>query len=807
MRASYSWLKEYLPLPLEPEELGRILTAIGLEVESLEWMEQVPGSLEGLLIGEVLQMRPHPNADKLKLTLVSVGTAEPLAIVCGAPNVTVGQKVVVAPVGSTLHPFQGVPLTMKLARIRGELSQGMICAEDEIGLGPDHAGILVLPASLVPGTPARDYFQPARDWIYQIGLTPNRMDAMSHLGIARDICAFLSNRDQKSYRPRVPQLPDLPEASSEEEFRVYIEAQEACLRYAGIGLRNIEVKESPLWLKNRLLSLGLRPINNVVDVTNFVLHETGQPLHAFDAEAIQGREIHVRTLAAGTPFLCLDEKTRSLHPEDLMICNAREPMCIAGVFGGLRSGVQARTRNLFLESAVFAPDSIRRTSFRHGLRTDAALRFEKGVDVSTVLYALKRAASLILELAGGELATRLIDVYPNPLPQRELQLQLGYLHKLSGRLYPASQVVSLLEALGFGVRQTGPDTLELIVPYSKSDVHLPADVAEEVMRIDGYDHIDIPGHIRLAPAAASSAAELLRRKLAGYLSAQGFRETMTNSITNSRYYTGSPLEGSLIRMINNLSQELDVLRPSMLESGLEVLAYNLNRRQQNLLLFEFGKIYRRQAGSYLEQSQLLLFTCGKKHPDSWMGKAPEAGPYFLKAQVSNLLQLMGLEPLRSNWPGVPLGSDALDLFSGEAAIGTLGRVDPRLRERFDVRLEVWYAQLHWDVLLRLHRQAPPRLREIPPYPSVRRDLALVVSRSVSYAAMEKAVAGARVRFLEDMQLFDVFESDKLGADKKSMAISFQFQHPDKTLTDKEVDQQMQKLAQVLEQELQAEIRK
>jgi phenylalanyl-tRNA synthetase beta chain len=542
MTISYNWLSDYLPVKIQPERLSKILTSIGLEVEKMENYEEIKGGLKGLVIGEVLEVSPHPNADKLRLTKVNTGKSEPLNIVCGAPNVATGQKVVVAPVGSTIYPLNGEPLTMKLAKIRGEESYGMICAEDELGLGPSHEGIVVLNDDAKAGQSAEEYFQPYSDVIYEIGLTPNRMDAMSHMGVARDVCAYLSHHDKKETKIIIPPVPFKTD-KQDLKITVTIKNQNACKRYTGVCLSNIKVQDSPKWLQQRLKTIGLRPINNIVDITNYVQHETGQPLHAFDYDAIKGKKIIVQTEQEGTPFITLDEKERKLNGEDLMICNAEEEMCIAGVFGGIHSGVSNGTNNIFLESAWFNPGFIRKTSFRHGLRTDAATRFEKGVDISNTLYALKRAALLIKELAGARVTSDVIDVYPDPEPKKQVALKFQFLKKLSGKNYHPDTVKKILLSLGFSLVRDGIDGITVDVPYHKNDVSVPADLVEEIVRIDGLDNIEIPSSITISPSVETNTKiDELKEKIVSFLIGIGFNEILTNSITNSKYFTEEQLK-------------------------------------------------------------------------------------------------------------------------------------------------------------------------------------------------------------------------------------------------------------------------
>ncbi len=808
MKISYKWLSEYLPVDLEPERLSRILTSIGLEVESLEKFEEVKGGLQGLVIGEVLTTEKHPNADKLTLTTVNIGKEAPLSIVCGAPNVAVGQKVVVAPVGATIYPTQGEPLTMKLAKIRGSESHGMICAEDEIGLGSSHAGILVLPADVTVGQPAAEYFKPYSDWVYEIGLTPNRMDAMSHWGVARDVCAYLSHHDKKDLRSKIPVTNGLKADNLEWPIQVSIENTQACKRYSGISIANITVKPSPVWLQQRLKAIGLRPINNIVDITNFIQHETGQPLHAFDAEKIGGKKIVVKNLPEGTPFVTLDEKERKLNAQDLMICDASEGMCIAGVFGGVHSGVSENTRHIFLESAWFNPIDIRKSSFRHGLRTDAATRFEKGIDISNTVNVLKRAASLIKELAGGQIASEIVDIYPQPVEKTTVGIKYHYLKKLSGKNYHPDTVKRILESLGFEINKEGIDELWVAVPYSKPDISLPADIVEEIVRIDGLDNITIPTSITISPSTEENYfADTLKEKIANYLTGLGFNEIMTNSITNSAYYSPEEL-AETVKMINNLSAELDILRPSMLETGLESVAHNLNRKNLDLRFFEFGKTYRVIApGQYEEKDHLTLYVTGNNQPSSWKGKSVATDAYYLKGVLEALFGQAGVERPQFLAREDQKISGALVARSMEQDLALTGTAAPALLQRFDIKQPVFIADIDWTNFTDKAALGKIQYAELARFPAVNRDLALVVDKAVAYEQVENSVKKLKLDKLKDVQLFDIFESDKLGADKKSLALSFTFQDNEKTLTDKEIENWTGKIIQTLEKELNAEIRK
>ena len=805
MTISYKWLSEYLPKTVEPEKLSKILTSIGLEVESLEKYESITGGLSGLIIGEVLECTQHPNADKLKLTKVNTGAAEPLQIVCGANNVAVGQKVVVASAGVTIYPLIGDPLTMRIAKIRTVESQGMICAEDEIGIGTNHDGIIILPLDAKIGSPASDYFQPYSDWIYEIGLTPNRMDAMSHIGVAKDICAYLTHH-QNEAKVKSPFANGFKSDNQSRPIKVTIENQEACQRYSGVSISGVTVGDSPKWLKDRLTAIGLRSINNIVDITNFILHETGQPLHAFDADAISGEAIIVKNLAQDTKFISLDEKERKLSSEDLMICNANEPMCIAGVYGGLYSGVKSSTTHIFLESAWFHPISIRKTFMHHNLRTDAASRFEKGVDISNTVNVLKRAALLIKEIAGGEITSEIIDVYPHPKPKIEVALKNHYLKKLSGKNYHSDAIKKILVSLGFDIVREGQDELRVAVPYSKPDITIPADIVEEILRIDGLDNIEIPATITISPAVEQMAInETLKDKLAGYLVGQGFFEIFTNSITNSKYFEETVL-ATAVKMINNLSEELNILRPSMLETGLESISYNLNRRNNHLQLFEFGKTYYSEAvGQYLEKEHLCLYSSGRITEDSWREKSKEHDFFRLKGLAIALFELCGLPNIRFQ----QTAEDGVEIavFNGNQLIGKLTEVAKKKLNSFDIKQPVFVLDILFEQLLGEVEKSKIRYKEVNKFPAMQRDLAMVVNRGTTYESIEQTVKKVKLSKLKDMRLFDVFESEKLGKDKKSMAISFLFSDEEKTLTDKEVDGMVTKLIQGFENDLAAEIRK
>jgi phenylalanyl-tRNA synthetase beta chain len=809
MTISYNWLSEYLPWSIEPEKLSKILTSIGLEVESLTFYENVKGGLAGLTVGEVLTVSQHPNADKLKITTVNIGAEAPLQIVCGASNVAVGQKVIVATIGTTIYPSTGDPLTMRVAKIRGEESFGMICAEDEIGLGTSHDGIMVLAADTVVGTPAATMFEPYQDWVYEIGLTPNRMDAMSHYGVAKDVCAYLTHHEKEA-KPVTPFPSSFAPDQNNKTIAVSIENEAACKRYAGIELTGVKVSESPAWLKNRLTAIGVRPINNIVDVTNYILHETGQPLHAFDAAAVTGGKVIVKNVPAGTAFTTLDTKERKLQDSDLLICNATDPMCIAGVFGGAASGVHAGTTSIFLESAWFHPTTIRKTSLHHGLRTDAATRFEKGVDIASTVSVLKRAALLIKEVAGGSISSEITDIYPAVTPKTEVAVKYHYIKKLSGKNYHPEAVKKILTALGFEVIQEGIDELRVAVPYSKPDISIPADLVEEILRIDGLDNIEIPTTITISPAVeVASAKEVIKEKTTQFLVGKGFVEIFTNSITNSQYFTPAVLE-TAVKMMNNLSADLDVLRPSMLETGLETIAYNCNRRNHNLRLFEFGKTYATiGSGQYSEKEHLCIYLSGLDTEEGWRVKSKEQDLLMAKGILQAIASITGLPSI--NWS---LDDTAKDSAStcvaatvGGIKIATLQEVSPKKRQQFDIKQGVVFVDIDVASLVTAAEKQKIVYKEVSKFPAVQRDLALVVDRAVTYAAIELAVGTVKLPKLKGIRLFDVFESDKLGVNKKSMALSFTFVDEEKTMTDTETDSMVSKLIGAFEKELGAEIRK
>ena len=807
MIISYNWLSEYLPVSIEPQKLSKILTSIGLEVESLHKYESLKGGLEGIVIGEILTCIKHPDADKLKITTVDIGAAEPVQIVCGADNVAAGQKVVVATVGSILYPSTGEPINIKKAKIRGIESFGMICAEDEIGIGESHAGIIVLEQTVVTGTKASNVFETYNDYTFEIGLTPNRMDAMSHLGVARDVCAYLWHHDKTEMRAVSPFKNGFKTDTSNLPINVIIENNNACKRYSGITISNIKVQESPVWLQNKLKSIGLKPINNIVDITNFILHETGQPLHAFDAAKIKGNTIIVKNATEGILFKTLDNKERKLFADDLMIANSEENMCMAGVYGGKESGVSYETTSIFLESAWFDNETIRKTSLKHELRTDAAARFEKGVDISNTVNVLKRAALMIKEIAGGEISSEILDVYPTPAVKTMVSLKYHYLKKLSGKNYHADTIKNILIALGFEIQKEGIDEILINVPFSKTDISIPADIVEEIMRIDGLDNIEIPAAISISPSSDyDNKKHELKEKTANYLTGNGFAEIFTNSITDSKYYSDNILSGT-VKMINNLSADLNVLRPSLLQTGLEVVAYNINRKNGELKLYEFGKIYNSNAvGHYNEINHLALYVTGNINNGNWQQKDAKADFYYLKGMCEKVLAACGLKNISLNILEDEDLEFGIDISVNKKKIGKLGNVSQKILKQFGIKEPVLFADFVWDDIILMQKKNNLTYVEISKFPSVQRDLAIIVDKQIAYSDIESTIKENNIPLLKNIKLFDIFESEKIGIDKKSMAVNFTFSDETKTLADSDTDSMMKKIILSLEKHLKATIR-
>ena len=812
MHTSLNWLQQYIHTDLDPTKLGEILTDIGLEVEGMEQTESLPGGLRGLVVGHVVECGKHPGADRLSLAKVDVGNGEPLQIVCGAPNVAAGQKVIVATVGTKLYPTEGDPFVIKKGKIRGETSEGMICAEDEIGTGTSHDGILVLPEDTKVGTPAAEIFRVETDTVYEIGLTPNRSDATAHMGVARDLAAALQINYGGSGEVIVPDVSDF-RGSEEVEIEVEVRNTAACPRYSGVVLTNITVGESPDWLKNRLRSVGVRPINNVVDVTNFVLHELGQPLHAFDLSKVSGNKIIVQTLPAGTEFKALDEQTYKLTEHDLMICDGEEsPMCIGGVFGGLNSGVTDSTTSIFLESAHFEAKHIRRTSFHHDLRTDAAKVFEKGSDPNLTVFALKRAALLLQELAGAKISSGIVDVYPEMILPREIVVSKKYVDRLIGVEIPWEKMAEILNALHMNPHVISDEEFKVSVPTDKSDVTRPADVVEEILRIYGLNEVPIPDQIRAALVYGETPDPVRTREVVSeLLVGSGFFEIMAQSLTESRYYrevyTGIP-EEEFVFVNNTSSVTLDILRPTMLFSGLEAVVHNQNRQRADLRLFEFGRSYRTTEDEQKEQDHLTLFVTGRERAEGWKTSSDASDFYTLKRAVEKVLGRFGLDNYQVSDAENDTFQYALKYHRGPQNLVQFGRVASGITKKMGIKQEVFYADFNWNLILKTLRKQKIRFEELNRYPTVRRDLALVIDRSVKFQDIAALANKTGKKMLHSVNLFDVFEDEeKLGAGKKSYAVSFVFEDKTKTLKDKDIDKLVSKLIAVYESRLGAVVRR
>lgn len=804
MKISYNWLKDYLPgdevfssYVNNIDKISEILTSVGLEVEAIEEYESIPGSLEGLIVGEVMTCEKHPDADKLKVTSVFTGS-ETLQVVCGAPNVAAGQKVILATPGTRLYPIQGEPFTIKKSKIRGVESNGMICAEDEIGIGHSHEGIIVLPSDRTPGEPASNVYPVYKDYLIEIGLTPNRMDAQSHLGVAKDICAWLAHHTGREVSFISPLGSEFKVDNTSLDIRVEVKDTQLIPRYSGVTISGIQIAPSPDWMQNRLKTIGLKPINNVVDITNFILHTTGQPLHAFDAEKIKDNKVIVETLAAGTPFITLDGKERKLSNEDIMICSGDDtPMCIGGVFGGIESGVSDSTKNIFLESAVFNPVSIRKTLIRHDLRTDAASRFEKGVDITKTVDVLKYAANLIKELCGGAISSEIQDIYKEPTP-RTVKLSYAYLKKLSGREFKSEEVENILKHLGFKTLKKDDLSITVRAPESNPDITLPADIVEEILRISGLDNVPIPRQIKMTPGFNNHAESAgFRNKVSAWLTGNGFAEIFTNSITNDKYYADNK---DTVHILNSLSEELTILRKTMLPTGLEAVEYNLNRQNKDLLLFEFGKTYSVNEGGYHESDRLAIYCTGHFRKKSWNTDEEACDIYLVKGIASALFALAGIEVDEKS------DGSSVSYIHHEKAIARAEEVSRAQLQAFSIKQPVYYLDIDWNLLLRAALKTKTVYRPVSKFPIVTRDLSMVLDRGLHYQEIREAIASLRMKKLSGMQMFDLYESDKLGKEKKSIALSFSFSDSQKTMTDKETDKLMRQITGLLEERFNAEIR-
>ena len=837
MNISYNWLKDYLDFSLNPAETAEVLTSIGLETGSVEEIEAIRGGMKGLFVGEVLTCEAIPGSDHLSVTTVDTGVGEPQQMVCGAPNVAAGQKVIVATVGTKLYSGDET-FTIKKSKIRGVESNGMICAEDEIGIGTDHTGIIVLPSETKTGTPASEYYQLTNDYVLETDITPNRIDAASHYGVARDLAAFLminKSGTNSNFSLKTPSVDAFQIDDNSPAVVVTVENTEACPRYSGLTIKNITVKESPGWLKKRLETIGVRPINNVVDVTNYVLHETGHPLHAFDLKEIIDNKVIVKTLPEGSPFVTLDGVERKLSADDLMICNQTGGMCIGGVFGGLHSGVTESTTDVFLESAYFNPQWIRKTARRHGLNTDASFRFERGVDPNNTVYALKRAALLIREVAGGTFTGEIQDIYPNPVLEVRVELSLQKVHDLLGKSIPDETIEAILKSLEIRIAGKKEGVLQLAIPTYRVDVTRDVDVIEDILRIYGYNNIETGDDLKssLSYQTPTDISYKLQNLISEQLTGYGFNEIMNNSLTSSVYYESStvfPIT-QCVRLKNPLSAELDVMRQTLLFGGLENIEYNRNHKNPDLLLYEFGNVY-----SYLtpchygpdpqspfqdkqnennslsginEAFHLALWLTGYRATNSWIRPAEKTSVYELKSHVENILLRLGCPVKKILYKPFEdeIFSSALSIVkpSGKT-IGVLGILQKTLSKKFDISSDVYYAELNWNELMKEHLKTAVTYSEIPKFPAVRRDLALLVDQNVSFAEIEKIAYRTDNKFLKEVNLFDVYEGKNLPEGKKSYAVSFTLQDEEKTLNDKQIESIMSRIQKNLEEKLNAKLR-
>ena len=820
MNISYNWLKEYLDFDLEPEEVAAALTSIGLETGGVEEVQTIKGGLEGLVIGEVLTCEEHPNSVQVHITSVNVGGQAPLQIVCGAPNVAAGQKVVVAVNGTKLYDGDEC-FTIKRSKIRGVESNGMICAEDEIGIGTDHAGIIVLPADAVVGTPAKEYYNVKSDYVLEVDITPNRVDATSHFGVARDLAAYL----KQNGKPANLKRPSVDAFKIDDEvpaIEVVVENKEACLRYSGITIKNVTVKESPEWLQNRLKVIGLRPINNVVDITNYILHGVGQPLHSFDADKIKGNKVVVRSATEGAKFVTLDGVERTLTDRDLMICNVEEPMCIAGVFGGLDSGVTEQTKNVFLESATFHPTWIRKTARRFGLNTDASFRYERGLDPNQTVEVMKRAALLIQEVAGGTITGAIQDIYPVPVAPYRVELTYDKVNTLIGKVIPVETVKSILESLEMKIVSETAEGLVIDVPVYRIDVQRDVDVIEDILRIYGYNNVEFSDNVKsnLSYQTPTDRSYKLQNLISEQLCGCGFNEILNNSLTRSAYYDNLSTYpvSHCVMLMNPLSADLNCMRQTLLFGGLESVEHNAKRKNGNIRFFEFGNCYdynidHKKEGETLaefsEDYRLGLWVSGSRVDNNWAHPNEKSSVYELKAYVENILVRLGV-----NLQKVIFGNLANDIYSAGLSIttssgrqlGTMGIVSPKICKELDIETDVYYAELSWTLLMKEIKKSKVTFSEISKFPAVKRDLALLLEKNVQFAEIEKIATESERKLLKDVALFDVYEGKNLPAGKKSYAVSFYLQDEGKTLNDKQIDAIMKKIQTNLEQKLGAQLR-
>lgn len=818
MKISYNWIKDYLKIDLDPHKLSEILTGIGLEVEGVEEWESVKGGLRGIVIGEVLTCKKHPAADKLSVTTVSTGTAEPLSIVCGAPNVAAGQKVPVALAGTTI--FRGdQSLEIRKSKIRGELSEGMICAEDELGLGTDHEGIMILDSSAVPGTPASEYFGITYDTIYEIGLTPNRIDSGSHFGVARDLAAYLNLNTENVYKAAMPSVEDFRPDNNNKIFEVIVENKTDCPRYTGITISDVKIAESPEWLKTRLRAIGLNPISNVVDITNFVQHEIGQPLHAFDADKIAGRKVIIRNLPDKTKFITLDEVERILSARDLMICDAEEGMCIAGVFGGIKSGVTSATKNIFLESAHFNPVSIRKTSKRHGLQTDASFRFERGTDPNITSWALKRAAMLMKEIAGGKITSDIIDVYPEKIENARTEVSYTNIERLIGKRIDKDIIRRILGLLDIIIRKEEGDILFLEIPAYRVDVKLEADVIEEILRIYGYNNIEIDNHVNSTLTFIDKPdRENVVNMVSDLLSANGFAEIMCNSLNPASWYEENPDFNTeqLVRLANPLSSDLNAMRQTLLFGGLNSVLWNINRQCYDLKFYEFGNCYFRinsehrvpSVDDYSERSSLDLFITGKTGKESWNHKTNPTGFFHIKSATEMVLSRLGINASMfiNEETSRKFFAESVTYNFSNRLVAETGRISKSYLAKFDIGQDVFYSHFDWDHVMKIIKNNTISFRELPKFPSVRRDLAMLLDKNIKFSQIKEIAFRTEKNVLQEVSLFDVYEHESLGINKKSYAVSFVLRDNLRTMTDKNIEKIMNNLIRACENELGARIR-
>ena len=808
MKISYNWLKQFIKIDWDAEKTGELLTDLGLEIEGITPYESVKGGLKGIVVGEVLTCMQHPNADRLKITTVDIGEGDPVQIVCGAPNVAAGQKVPVATIGTTLYTPEGEAWKIKKGKIRGEESHGMICAEDELGLGESHDGIMVLDESLKVGTAASEVFEIENDDVFEIGLTPNRADAMSHFGVARDLKAGLLQKEVP-LELITPSVMAYHVDARSLKIDVDVIDKEKCPRYCGVTISGVKVAPSPSWIQHRLKSIGLSPINNIVDITNYVLHELGQPLHAFDANKVSGNKVEVKTCKAGTQFTTLDGVVRELHEDDLMICDGEKPMCIAGVFGGIDSGVTESTTNIFLESAYFDLVSIRKTAKRHGLNTDASFRFERGIDPNITEYALKRAALLITEIAGGEITSDISDSYPNKIKDFEVRLSFDNAKKLIGEEIPRETIKSILTSLEIKVNNVTETGLGLTVPAYRNDVQREADIIEEILRVYGYNNVRTTEKLNASISNSSRFEDYKLQNVIGtQLASQGFYEIMANSLTSPKYLELSAdlNEDHNVKMLNPLSNDLEVMRQSLLFSGLEAVSHNINRKRNDLKLFEFGKTYHQYSDNREEQKHLSLFVTGNKSEERWNSAANPSDFFYLKGTVEAVLERLGLNRLKSSPTKSDVISEGMSLSLGKKKLVDFGLVKKLVLKHFGISQNVLFADFNWDNVLEMAKNNKIKFTEIPKYPEVRRDFALLLDQNVSFEDIHTIAKQTEKQLLKNVNLFDVYEGKNLPEGKKSYAVSFTLQDENKTLNDKQIDKIMSKLQANFEGKLGAELR-